>query len=82
MRRLDAFGSFLRDDFDPEACDFDFLVELMPMEPYEPLEAYSGLLEDVGTTLGHEVDLVMDDAVKNPYIRRSIERAKQLVYAA
>lgn len=79
--RLDVFGSALRDDFRPGESDVDLLVEFASMEPRELADAYFGLLDALRNLLG-EVDLVMVDAVKNPYIAREIERTKQLLYAA
>ena len=52
------------------------------MEPRELADAYFGLLYALRELLGGEVDLVMSDAVTNPYIAREIERTKQLLYAA
>lgn len=80
--RLDAFGSSLTPEFDPEKSDFDFLVEFKPMSDYERVEAYFGLLDALRSALGRRVDLVMAGAVKNPYIARNIEQTKQLLYAA
>ena len=80
--RLDVFGSALRDDFRPGESDVDLLVKFAPMEPRELADAYFGLLYALRDLLGGEVDLVMSDAVTNPYIAREIERTKQLVYAA
>jgi len=82
VSRLEAFGSSLTDKFDPDRSDYDFLVEFKPMSDYERVDAYFGLLEDLRSALGREVDLVMSGAVKNPYIARSIEQTKQLLYAA
>ena len=80
--RLDAFGSALRDDFQPHESDLDLLVEFGPMEPYARVDAYFGMLEDLRALLGLEVDLVMAGAVKNPYIARDIERTRRMLYAA
>lgn len=80
--RLDAFGSALRDDFRPGESDLDLLVEFGPMEPYARVNAYFGMLEELRTLLGLEIDLVMAGAVKNPYIARNIERTKRALYAA
>jgi len=80
--RLDAFGSALREDFKPHRSDLDLLVELGPMEPYARVEAYFGMLEELRALLGTEIDLVMADAVKNPYIARDIERTRRMLYAA
>jgi uncharacterized protein len=81
VRRLEVFGSALREDFTPGESDVDLLVEFEPIQSYALVDAYFGLLEDLRSILG-EVDLVMVEAVKNPYIARAIEREKQLLYAA
>ena len=80
--RLDVFGSVLRDDFRAGESDIDLLVEFAPMEPRELADAYFGLLDALRGPLGGRVDLVMADAVTNPYISREIERTKQLLSAA
>ena len=82
VTRLDVFGSALRDDFRPGESDVDLLVEFTPMEPRALADAYFGLLDALRELIGGEVDLVMADAVTNPYIAREIERTKQLLYAA
>ena len=79
---LEAFGSAMRDDFNPNESDLDFLVEFLPMEPYARVEAYFGLLDELRTLLARDIDLVMVGAVKNQYIARNIEQTKQLLYAA
>jgi hypothetical protein len=40
------------------------------------------LLEELRSLLEGEVDLVMIGAVRNPYIARTIESTKQLLYAS
>lgn len=82
VARLDVFGSAVRDDFEESNSDLDLLVEFRAMEPYARVDAYFELLAELRTLFDREIDLVMVDAVKNPYIARDIERTKQLVYAA
>jgi len=82
VARLEAFGSALREDFKPGESDLDLLVDFKPMEGYARVEAYFGLLDDLRTLLKGDVDLVIAGAVKNPYIARSIERTKQLLYTS
>jgi len=82
VARLHVFGSALHENFRPGKSDVDLLVELVPMEQYARVDAYFGLLEDLGALLNVKIDLVMVGAVKNPYIARDIERTKQLLYAA
>jgi len=80
--RLDVFGSALRDDFRPGESDLDLLVEFASMEPYARVDAYFGMLEELRSLLGLEVDLIIAGAVKNPYIARDIERTRRMLYAA
>lgn len=82
VSRLDVFGSALRDDFTPGSSDIDLLVEFGSMTSFEKLDAYFGLLDELRSILGTDIDLVMVDAVKNRYIRQDIERTKQVLYAA
>lgn len=82
VSRLYVFGSALRDDFRPGGSDVDLLVEFASMSPHDLADAYFGLLDELRSILGVEVDLVMSDAVKNRYIAADIERTKQVLYAA
>jgi predicted nucleotidyltransferase len=84
--RLDIFGSALREDFEPDRSDIDFLVDFGPMPPFDKPDAYFGLLNELRTILGTEVDLVVDlvmvGALKNRYILDDVNRSKQQLYAA
>lgn len=82
VERLALFGSALRDDFDPEKSDLDFSVTFSPMSPERHAAAYFGLLDDLEGLFGRRVDLVEIGAVRNPYLRRSIEEEQETVYAA
>lgn len=82
IRRLDVFGSAARGgDFDPGRSDADFLVEFAPGAPVS-LERFYGAKAELERLLGRSVDLVEPDAVRNPYVRASIDRHRQNVYAA
>ena len=82
VRRLAAFGSILREDFDPERSDADFLVEFEPISAAEEAENYFALREELVNLLGRQVDLVMDGAIRNPYILKNIREQQQVLYAA
>ena len=62
--RLDIFGSALREDFEPDRSDIDFLVDFGAMSPFDKPDAYFGLLNELRNILGTEVDLVMIGALK------------------
>jgi predicted nucleotidyltransferase len=83
VRRLEVFGSAARGtDFDEARSDVDFLVRLPDPELLSPLDAYFDLKDALEATLGRSVDLVSIGSVRNPYVLATIERDRQLLYAA
>jgi predicted nucleotidyltransferase len=68
--------------FHPGASDLDFLVEFLPLEPGQHADAYFDLLFALEDLFGSLVDLVMTEAIRNPYFRESIERSRKQLYAA
>jgi len=83
VRRLSVFGSAVRDDFDPERSDVDFLVEFEPsLEVISYAENYFSLIRSLETLVSRRIDLITDKYVKNPYLRRAIEAEQINLYAA
>ena len=65
VRRLAAFGSILRADFDPLKSDADFLVEFEPAPAMDRMKNYFALRESLGALLSRPVDLVEDGTIRN-----------------
>ena len=83
VSRLEVFGSAARgEDFDPDTSDTDFLVEFRPTAGPRTLHQYFDLKDALCDVLGRPVDLVEFGAVQNPYLRASINKSRELVYAA
>ena len=82
VKRLELFGSATGDDFNPQKSDIDFLVEFLPLKAGEYADAYFGLLEAMQELFNRPVDLVMTGAVKNQYFLESINRTREVLYAA
>jgi predicted nucleotidyltransferase len=82
VRRLALFGSALREDFDPEHSDLDFLVEFQPLAAGTYSHAYFGLLRDLELLFGRSVDLVEAGSIRNPYVLHSVEAEQKTLYAA
>ncbi|SRR6266545_4525850 len=82
VRRLELFGSAARNDFRVAESDVDFLVEFLDGDRRPGLDDYFGLKNGLEQLLGRSVDLVMPEAVTNPYLRADIERNRTTVYAA
>ena len=80
-RRLDAFGSAVRDDFDPVASDLDFLVEFDDVPPATYAQAYFSLKEGLESLFGRPVDLVTSSGLENPFFRERIDAERRTVYA-
>ena len=74
------FGSVVRDDFGPES-DVDVLVTFTPDAPWSLLELVE-MQEELKDIFGRDVDLIEEDALKNPFRRRAILREKEVIYAA
>jgi uncharacterized protein len=81
--RLEVFGSAARGaDFNPAKSDADFLVAFDKGSGLSPLDQFIGFSKALEHLLGRPVDLVEASAVRNPYVRATIDRSKELIYAA
>ena len=81
-RRLDVFGSALRDDFDTATSDVDLVVEFDEEVAGPGLQPYFGLKAELEALLARPVDLVEMAAMENTRLRRLIERSRVPLYAA
>jgi predicted nucleotidyltransferase len=80
--KLALFGSAAREDFRIDSSDLDFLVEFAPLSPDEHASSYFGLMKELEVLFHRKIDLVEASAVRNPYIRRNIEKSQIQLYAA
>ncbi len=80
IRELSIFGSALREDFGPES-DLDFLVSFDPEAPWSLFDLME-MREDLEFRLGHAVDLIEKEALRNPWRKREILDTREVVYAS
>ncbi|UCS92196.1 nucleotidyltransferase domain-containing protein [Echinicola marina] len=78
--QLYAFGSAISDRFNEKTSDIDFLVEIITSDPLEKGELLLSLWDTLEGFFDRKVDLLTDQSVKNPVLRKSIEQSKQLIY--
>jgi len=78
VKRLDLVGSATRDDFNLEKSDIDVLVEFDGTDKL--FDRYFELKKRLGQLLGREVDIIQDSAVKNPYVRKGLDKDKVRIY--
>ncbi len=80
VTELALFGSVLRADF-REDSDVDVLVTFEPDAQWSLFDLTT-MQQELAEAFGRPVDLVEEAALRNPYRREAILRAKQTLYAA
>jgi uncharacterized protein len=81
VRKLEVFGSILREDFDPDRSDVDVLVEFEP-QAASSFANFLQLKEALEDLFARRVDLVELRAIRNRRLRHYIEQSKSPIYAA
>ena len=82
VSKLDVFGSAARKvDFKINSSDADFLIEFEP-DVQVGLDQLVGIKTELEKLLGRNVDLIEPEAVLNPFVKASIQRHQESVYAA
>ena len=82
VTRLEVFGSAATGAFDVARSDIDFVIDFEERENQSLFKRYFGLKEEFEALFGRPVDLVMTDAMKNPFFIESVNRTRRPVYAA
>lgn len=76
---LFVFGSILTKKYS-KTSDIDLLVNFLDVDLYNYADNYFDLKKSLENLFKREVDLLEDKAIKNPYLRQSIDSSKKLVY--
>jgi len=79
VARLFIFGSILTDNF-KNSSDIDLLVDFSGVDLYDYADNYFDLKDSLEKLLKRPIDLLEDKAIKNPYLRESIESSNKLIY--
>lgn len=77
--QLFLFGSALTDHF-KESSDLDFLVQFNQVDLLEYFDNYMDFKEQLELLFGRSVDLIENQAIKNPVFRKAVDRDKKLIY--
>ena len=80
VKYLYAFGSSTTDKFDKKNSDIDLLVEIDAADPIERGEKLISLWDTFELFFQSRVDLLTDSSIRNPYLRKSIDSTKVLIY--
>lgn len=79
VKELYLFGSILTDKFNASS-DIDMLIQFNKINLLDYFDNYMELKEELEALFHRPVDLLENQAIKNPIVRMIIERDKQLVY--
>jgi predicted nucleotidyltransferase len=80
IARFEIFGSALREDFTLDS-DIDCLIDFVE-DGENYFERYFDFKYALEGLFGRIVDLTVEKAIKNPYLKKETAETKQLIYAA
>lgn len=80
VKYLYAFGSSVTDKFDTDRSDIDLLVEIDSGDPVDRGEKLLSLWDLFEGFFNRKVDLLTDSSIRNPYLKKSIDSTKVLIY--
>ena len=79
VKSLYAFGSVLTDKFNANS-DIDFIVDFDAVDINKYADNYYDFKFSLQDILHRNIDLLEEQAIKNPYFRETIANKRQLVY--
>ena len=79
VARLFVFGSVLTDNFN-KSSDIDLLVDFSGVDLYDYADNYFDLKKSLEDLLNRQIDLLEEKALKNPYLKETIDSSKILIY--
>lgn len=81
IKTMHVFGSATTNDFN-ESSDVDILISFKDISFEKYTDNFFELHEKLEELFNRKVDLLTDKSLKNPYFIESVEKTKQLLYAA
>jgi predicted nucleotidyltransferase len=79
VKELYIFGSILTPRFS-DSSDIDLLVQFDNVDLLDYFDNYMDFKEKLETLLDRPVDLLENQAIRNPIFRQVLDRGKKLVY--
>jgi predicted nucleotidyltransferase len=79
VKELYLFGSVLTTEFNKDS-DIDMLVQFDNIDILKYTDNYFDFKEKLENILGREIDLLENQAIRNPIFRKILDRDKKIVY--
>lgn len=80
VERLEVFGSAADGRFDPARSDFDFILRMAPRADPSLARRYLSFIDALESLLGRRVDVLGDEPIENPYLRRTVEATRRILH--
>lgn len=80
VKFLYAFGSSTNSNFNYKDSDIDLLVEIDDKDPIERGEKLMSFWDMMEIFFNRKVDLLTESSIRNPFLRKSIDSTKVLIY--
>ena len=81
IQQLGVFGSAATGDFVPSESDIDFILEFQVSDP-GIADRLLDFPEAAEALLGTSVDILIESAISNPYLRHTIGQSREAIYDA
>ena len=79
VSKLYAFGSVINENFTKDS-DIDLLVTFGQVDLEDYADNYFDFKFSLEDLFNRKIDLLEDKAIKNPFLRKSIDNSKELIY--
>jgi len=79
VAELYVFGSVVTDKFEKNS-DIDFLVRFSNVNPFDYFDNYMDFKESLEILFSRKIDLLEMQTIKNPILKKSIDRNKIRIY--
>lgn len=79
VNKLFVFGSILTNRFNDDS-DVDLVVDFKKAEVEDYFDNYFDFKYSLEDLLGREVDLLEEQTIKNPYLKKNVDATKALIY--
>ena len=79
VNKLFVFGSIITDSFN-EDSDVDLVVSFNKAEISDYFDNYFDFKYSLEELFGRDVDLLEEQTIKNPYLKKNVDATKALIY--
>lgn len=79
VHKLFAFGSILTNRFNDKS-DIDLVVDFDKTEVNDYFDNFFDFKYSLEKLLDREIDLLEEQTIKNPYLKKSVDATKTLIY--